>query len=503
MENVRSTPEFGAPQVASAQNTEKKRVYEPDRKDVLALFLTWGMGTFLAALLLGPGLPGLGITIGAAIWYGTLFLIRGKKGFGSRAGFWLFLAVTALALTFSIWSDRWLRFWNMIFLLGLMGVQTVEMFGLGNYVWSCPVMLIERGLLILEGLFGNLPAAVATVGDKKTPLGKRSKLVLLGLALALPLVMVAATLLLQADGYFAYVVEDLARRFREIFGDALIRLIIGLLQLPFLFGLCYSLRHREKRKEKEIAALNRVDPVMCAATLGVMDLLYGFFLAVQSAALFGGPEYLNRVPGLSYAEYARSGFFQLVFVACLNLALVLLACQISRREGGAWRVVQLLCTLMIAMSAVILLSAAYRMTLYVQVYGLSFKRFLTYWGMIMLVIFLGASTLKVWRKEFGFFRILLTVSIVGWLALNACNVDRVVAEYNMALYQRQETVLLDMDYMVNSLSYDALDALEKVDFPRGARLTRLKNAIEVRREQAAEEASHWQTWNLSAFLAAK
>ena len=165
--------------------------------------------------------------------------------------------------------------------------------------------------------------------------------------------------------------------------------------------------------------------------------------------------------------------------------------------------VQLLCTLMIAMSAVILLSAAYRMTLYVQVYGLSFKRFLTYWGMIMLVIFLGASTLKVWRKEFGFFRILLTVSIVGWLALNVCNVDRVVAEYNVALYQRQETVLLDMDYMVNSLSYDALDALEKVDFPRGARLTRLKNAIEVRREQAAEEASHWQTWNLSAFLAAK
>ena len=97
MENVRSTPEFGAPQVASTQNTEKKRVYEPDKKDVLALFLTWGMGTFLAALLLGPGLPGLGITIGVAIWYGTLFLIRGKKGFGSRAGFWLFLAVTALA----------------------------------------------------------------------------------------------------------------------------------------------------------------------------------------------------------------------------------------------------------------------------------------------------------------------------------------------------------------------------------------------------------------------
>lgn len=500
MENIRSTPEFGAPQVVSTQKTEKKRVYEPDKKDVLALFLTWAVGTLLASLLLGPGLPGLGITLGVALWYGVLFLLRGKKGFGSRAGFWLFLAVAALALTFSIWSNSWLWFWNLIFLLGLMGVQTVEMFDLGNYVWSRPVMLIERGCLILNGLFGNLPAAVATAGAKKTPLGRRSRMVLLGLALALPLVMVAATLLLQADGYFAYIVEDLARRFREIFGDALVRLIVGLLAVPFLFGFCYSLRHGERGKEKTIPALNRVDPVMCAVTLGVMDLLYGFFLVIQSAALFGGPAYLNRVPGLSYAGYARSGFFQLVFVAALNLGLVLLACQFVQREGRAWRVVQFLCTLMITMSAVILLSAAYRMTLYVQVYGLSFKRFLTYWGMVMLVIFLVTAALKVWKKEFGFFKILLTVSIVGWLVLNVCNVDRVVAEYNVALYQRQETALLDMDYMAYSLSYDALDALEKVN---GAQNTDMEYIIQTRRALAAEEASHWQTWSLSAMLAAK
>ena len=39
MENVHSTPEFGAPQVSYTQNAEKKRVYEPDGKDVLVLFL--------------------------------------------------------------------------------------------------------------------------------------------------------------------------------------------------------------------------------------------------------------------------------------------------------------------------------------------------------------------------------------------------------------------------------------------------------------------------------
>ncbi|MBO5034723.1 MAG: DUF4173 domain-containing protein, partial [Oscillospiraceae bacterium] len=374
----------------------------------------------------------------------------------------------------------------------------------GTYVWSRPAMLLERVFLIFEGLLGALPAAVATVGTKGKPCGKQTKMVFLGLGLALPLVAVAAPLLLQADGYFAYVVGDLMRRFREIFGDALIRLIIGLLLLPFLFGLCYTLRHGKKREERELPALTGMEPVVCAITLGVMDLLYGFFLAVQSAALFGGAEYLSRVPGLSYAEYARSGFFQLVFVAALNLALVLAACQFSKREGGAWRAVQLLCSLMIAMSAVILLSAAYRMTLYVQVYGLSFKRFLTYWGMVMLVIFLLAAALKVWKQGFGFFKILLTVSIVGWLALNVCNVDRVVASYNVSLYQQDRTVNIDLGYLTWNLSYDALGELEKLPDSAVQKLwDPFPYVLEARREQAKEEASHWQTWSLSAYLASK
>ena len=58
------------------------------------------------------------------------------------------------------------------------------------------------------------------------------------------------------------------------------------------------------------------------------------FHTLRSAtALFGGPAYLERVSGLSYAEYARSGFFQLVFVAGLNLTLILVALRFGKGEG--------------------------------------------------------------------------------------------------------------------------------------------------------------------------
>lgn len=324
----------------------------------------------------------------------------------------------------------------------------------------------------------------------------------MGIGLSLPLAAVAVILLLQADGYFAFVVERLMEELSRIFGDAIVRLLLGLLMVPVLFSLCYGLRYG-KRKEGATGTLSvNWDALAPAMTLGVMDLLYGFFLAVQSAALFGGPAYLERVAGLSYAEYARSGFFQLVFVAILNLVLILAALQFSRTEGRVWRVVQLLCTVMIVMSGAILASAAYRMTLYVRVYGLSFKRFLTYWGMVMLGIFFLTATLKIWKKDFSFFKVLLTVSIVGWLALNACNVDRIVVTYNVDLYQRQVIAAIDLKYMVNELSYDALDPLAEVTFKRPAQNAIMEEEIQARRAQARKEASHWQTWCLSAYLAA-
>ena len=56
--------------------------------------------------------------------------------------------------------------------------------------------------------------------------------------------------------------------------------------------------------------------------LAAVAALYLLFLGVQSAGLFGGAEYLAQ-KGLSYAEWARSGFFQMVGVTVVNLTLLL------------------------------------------------------------------------------------------------------------------------------------------------------------------------------------
>lgn len=81
----------------------------------------------------------------------------------------------------------------------------------------------------------------------------------------------------------------------------------------------------------------------------MLDVLYAFFLAVQCAALFGGADYLARA-GISYASYARSGFFQLVAVAAVNLACLLACLALCKGEGRGLRMVQVLGTLLVAAS---------------------------------------------------------------------------------------------------------------------------------------------------------
>lgn len=226
--------------------------------------------------------------------------------------------------------------------------------------------------------------------------------------------------------------------------------------------------------------------------LAVLDVLYAFFLAVQCAALFGGADYLAQV-GISYASYARSGFFQLVAVAAVNLACLLACLALCKGEGRGLRMVQVLGTLLVAASGVLLVSALWRMNLYVGAYGLSFKRVLTYWGMAVLAVLLAAALWKVWHRHFRWFRVLLSVGVAGWLLLNYANVDALVARYNIGRGLDTGAVLSASDGRLG-----ALPALEEL-LEAQPEETELRQAVETLRDSARWQAAHWQTWSVAAW----
>ena len=111
----------------------------------------------------------------------------------------------------------------------------------------------------------------------------------------------------------------------------------------------------------------------------------------------------------------------------------------------------------------LLVSAGVRMTLYVEAYGLSFKRFLTYWGMGMMAAFLLAAAWKVHRPDFRFCRVVFPLALAGWLVINCVPVDYLVAKDQVDRYLAGESAALDVEYLLYDLSYDTLAQLRRLD----------------------------------------
>ena len=501
MENPKNAlpPEGGA---KPAQNPAK--IMEPIPRGRLFLALTAVFCVLLVDTLVFHG-PAAGLTAAVFAWYALLLAWLGPGFLLPPSSRVLFLFDLFLGLTFALGSNWYFRLWNLLALLVLLPLHAVA--GASRFPWWRPAIFWERTLLLLRGLFGNLnvPAAVLTSGKKDD--SRRTLTLAAGACGALVLVALLLPVLASADALFAAATADLRTFIQEHFTTALWKLLWGLVLTPFVFGLLVSLRRPQPLAVSAAEKSPKADGLLFVVILTALDALYLLFLAVQSAGLFGGADYL-AARGLSYADWARSGFFQMVGVTVLNLAVLLPALTLSRREGQAWKVLRLLSAVLATESLVLLASACWRMTLYVTAYGLSFKRLMTYWGMVMMALFLLAALRKVQRPDFSFCRAAFPLALAGWLVINCVPVDYLVAKNQVDRYLSGESAAIDAEYLLYDLSYDTLSQLERLDDNlicqdwRNGGQRRLSVLISQRRAEAAAECADWHTWSLSACLAA-
>lgn len=475
----------------------------------LFLFLTFGWCLLVADTALWRG-PCAGMTLCIFAWY---VLCLAWKGLPVLRSSRLLLGYNLLlALTFSLTSNWYFRYWNLLALAVLVPVQLFS--GASGYPWWEPAMLLERLGRFLRGLFGNLWACFAAAAPSEGKRdAKRTAAIIAGSAGALVLVSFLLPALASADALFAAATAELRGFIQENFTAYLGNTFWALALTPFAFGLLYSLDTQAAAQPKA-RTVPAFEGLMFAVILGALNLLYLLFLAVQSAGLSGGITYLAE-RGISYAEWARSGFFQMVGVTAVNLSVLLASLVFSNRAGRAWTAVRILAAALTAESLALLASAAWRMTMYVSAYGLSFKRFMTYWGMVMMALFFLAAAVKIVRPGFRWCRCVFPLALAGWLVINCVPVDYLVAKNQVDRYLNRESFAADIHYLAYSLSYDTLTQLERLDELGGSRYiscyegnwrggdVMLSSLIQQRRDAAQWACGDWRTWSLSAWLASR
>lgn len=308
--------------VGAAKPTQKAaKIYEITAADRLLLggTLLWcflAVDTFLFAPVWG-----IGLTAAVVLWYFLLLAALGRKALFRRESAILLAVNLFLAATFALQSNSWIRGWNVRALLVLVPVHTCGLSAAMQFPWWRPRMLRERAVCFFSGLFSAVGAPFAALMPAgKSRDSRRLLSTVLGCCGAAVLLCILVPVLSSADALFAAATADLRRLIRSHFTTSLAALILT----PFLFSLLYRLRRPLPSKallpEKTVSA----DGTGFWILLAALDVLYFVFLLVQSAGLFGGPEYLSA-RGLSYAQWARSGFFQMVGVTIVNLSVLLAA----------------------------------------------------------------------------------------------------------------------------------------------------------------------------------
>lgn len=456
-------------------------------------------------------------------------LARWRRGVLASEGRWLLLPVIFFAADFA-WRDSWtLRSLNMLALLvalSLVALRTrvgrIHLAGIMEYAMGA----VMAGI---DALFGPFVLLLDDIRWRELPRAGWSRhmaAVVRGLVIALPLLLIFGGLFMAADAVFEGIINRAFNlNFETLFSHTIMAILFAWLAGGFLRGVLLgkemefgrgglpgllSTSPAETAAQSEQSETEAHDAplpsrrlslgiVETGVVLGMLNLLFLAFVTIQIRYFFGGAAFAQASTGLTFAEYARRGFFELVAVAALVLPLLLIAHWLLRKENPMHeRIFRVLAGAQVALLFVIMASAVGRMRLYQSEYGLTELRLYTtaFMGWLAAVfVWFSLSVLRGERERFA-----CGALVAGFLVLatlNALNPDAMIVRINAAHAQAGRA--FDVDY-ATSLSADAVPALFEA-MPALGRYNRCVIAADLLDRRGSLESVDWRTWNRSRSLA--
>lgn len=228
--------------------------------------------------------------------------------------------------------------------------------------------------------------------------------------------------------------------------------------------------------------------------MGSLTLLFVSFVVLQASYLFGGQAVIESSTGMTVADYARRGFFELIVIASLTLVVLLCLSSVQCSQ----RIFRPLAAVLIACVLVILVSALQRLSLYIETFGLSLSRVFAVAFMLWLAgNLLSFAFTSLRGRDRGFASGLVVSGIVTIFLVALINPAAIVVRVNLerSIQTNSQT---DWMYLLN-LGPDGvptmLGQLERL--PEHVQCN-LANGLLMRySDQLASKPGDWRTWNYS------
>ena len=465
-----------------------------------ALMWAVALGLLADALLRTPGRPGLNAAlwalVGAVV---VVMLLKRRCDPPARESLWMVGAAFVFIAALPLRDSETLAVFSVFGALVLLGMAA----GRAATAWATRALpsdvvfsAMRVGLLGAAGPMGwgrGDPDAVPS----STGVTRGGRTLLRGTLMALPALLFLGALLMSADEVFARIIRDTFQvDLEKVVQHVAVTAVIA-------WGSAGYLRSLLVPDDDIMSQLRVPRPALPAAeitvALWILNLLFLAFMAVQLRYLFGGATLVEVTPGLTYADYARKGFFELIAAATLVVPILLAADWAAAQDHErSRRVLRGTALVLVVLLVGVIASAAYRMWLYQQAYGLTEDRVYGSVFIGWLTASLGwlvFTVLRGRRERFALGTIVAGLASIAFV--HVLNPDALIARVNIDRMAAGR--VYDGEYVVG-LSADAVPVLVS-NLDRLSAAERCAATRMLKDRWTGERLGGWRTWNLSDWRA--
>lgn len=282
------------------------------------------------------------------------------------------------------------------------------------------------------------------------------KKIIKSVVLSLPMIWLILILLATADEIFGSIFVRLFGILENVIvlipvEDTFVRIILT--GGAFVYFACFFDFIVSRYPIEEIEEVQeRNDSVTMKILLGSLNIIYLIFCIIQIQSLF-----LKNV-NINYAQYARQGFFQLMWVSVINLVMILMAKKNQPEKGKCY--INTMCLLMIVFTFIILVSSALRMYFYESAYGYTFLRLLVFCTLFTEAILLIPTIFYILDQKINLGRTYFSMILIVYIGMNFMNFDQIIAKRNIDRYI--ETGAIDLVYLEIETGTDAVSQMMRI-----------------------------------------
>ncbi|MDG5470457.1 DUF4173 domain-containing protein [Jeotgalibacillus sp. ET6] len=313
-----------------------------------------------------------------------------------------------------------------------------------------------------------------------------------GLLLSIPLLFIVIVLLMSSDLYFTTILTQIPSWFTLLSVNTLQDILLILLFGCLFYGVFQAaFVYTESLTSNNPDQIKAFDQIIVMTLLVLLNLVYLFYLVIQFAYFFNG----DLAEGFTYAEYARRGFFELVTITMINLTVTVFILHFVKQDHTFYKkIIQILLSILLGSSLLILISAFMRLHLYEQAYGFTFTRILVHTFIIFLFVIIIYTIIKVWLQRLSLLHFYFLSSLIFYCSINIINIDSIVVDRNLERYKL--TGKIDLYYLNEMSDTGKLGLIELHEL--NSELEGLENLLqEIKEERLQTQSDKWQAYNLT------